>query len=106
MIVLGMSDAVNHDASTTLYLDGKLVAAEEHFLPDKQSIGIDSKHIKFEAIEHHLAHDSNAYHLSGSKEKTALIGINCKGKYTTTFFDSELAYLVMEDILVTKPIAS
>jgi carbamoyltransferase len=37
-------------------------------------------------VEHHLAHASSAYHLSGFKEKTAIIGIDGKGEYSTTFF--------------------
>ncbi len=166
MIVLGLSGAVNHDASAALYIDGKLVAAaeEERFLRDKHAkgkmayeatkfcleqagikpeqvdivafpyaeigltsparwhyakrhwyapdraftalftgnrrywrnhrnvmkllddLGIDSKRVKFEAVEHHLAHASSAYHLSGFKEKTAIIGIDGKGEYATTFF--------------------
>lgn len=49
-------------------------------------LGIDSKRVKFEAVEHHLAHASSAYHLSGFKEKTAIIGIDGKGEYATTFF--------------------
>jgi len=166
MIVLGLSGAVNHDASAALYIDGKLVAAaeEERFLRDKHAkgkmpyeatkfcleqadikpeeidivafpyaeiglksparwhyakrhwyapdraltalfsgnrrywrnhrnvmkllddLGIDSKRVKFEAVEHHLAHASSAYHLSGFKEKTAIISIDGKGEYATTFF--------------------
>ena len=41
MIVLGLSSAVNHDASAALYIDGKLVAAaeEERFLRDKHAKG-------------------------------------------------------------------
>jgi carbamoyltransferase len=41
---------------------------------------------KFVPVEHHLAHASSAYHLSGFKEKTAIIGIDGKGEYATTFF--------------------
>ena len=37
-------------------------------------------------VEHHLAHASSAYHLSGFKEKTAILGIDGKGEYATTFF--------------------
>ena len=166
MIVLGLSGAVNHDASAALYIDGKLVAAaeEERFLRDKHAkgkmayeatrycleqagirpdeidivafpyaqiglqsparwhyakrhwyapdraltalfsgnrrywrnhknvmkllddLGIDSKRVKFVPVEHHLAHASSAYHLSGFLEKTAIIGIDGKGEYATTFF--------------------
>ncbi len=37
-------------------------------------------------VEHHLTHASSAYHLSGFKEKTAILGIDGKGEYATTFF--------------------
>ena len=166
MIVLGLSGAVNHDASAALYIDGKLVAAveEERFLRDKHAkgkmpyeatkfcleqagitpeqidivafpyaeiglksparwhyakrhwyapdraltalfsgnrrywrnhqnvmkllddLGIGADRVKFVPVEHHLAHASSAYHLSGFKEKTAIIGIDGKGEYATTFF--------------------
>ena len=49
-------------------------------------LGIDSKRVKFMPVEHHLAHASSAYHLSGFQEKTAIIGIDGKGEYATTFF--------------------
>jgi carbamoyltransferase len=41
---------------------------------------------KFVPVEHHLAHASSAYHLSGFTEKTAIVGIDGKGEYATTFF--------------------
>lgn len=41
---------------------------------------------KFVPVEHHLAHASSAYHLSGFAEKTAIVGIDGKGEYATTFF--------------------
>jgi carbamoyltransferase len=165
-IVLGISGALNHDASAALYVDGRLVAAaeEERFIRDKHAkgkmpfhaanfcfeyagispqsvdvvavpfapisilskarwhfakrywyapdraldallngnrryrryrdrvfnllrdIGIDPKKIEFEPVEHHLAHASSAYHLSGFKEKTAIMGVDGKGEYATTFF--------------------
>lgn len=49
-------------------------------------LGIGAKRVKFVPVEHHLAHASSAYHLSGFKEKTAIIGIDGKGEYATTFF--------------------
>ncbi|MFW5450643.1 MAG: carbamoyltransferase [Methylophagaceae bacterium] len=49
-------------------------------------LGIGSTRVKFVPVEHHLAHASSAYHLSGFKEKTAIIGIDGKGEYATTFF--------------------
>jgi len=33
-----------------------------------------------------LAHASSAYHCSGFTEKTAIMGIDGKGEYATTFF--------------------
>lgn len=41
---------------------------------------------RFMPVEHHLAHASSAYHLSGFTEKTAIVGIDGKGEYATTFF--------------------
>jgi len=41
---------------------------------------------RLEMVEHHLAHASSAYHLSGFQEKTAILGIDGKGEYATTFF--------------------
>ena len=49
-------------------------------------LGFDLKKIKIEPVEHHLAHASSAYHCSGFKEKTAILGIDGKGEYATTFF--------------------
>ena len=47
---------------------------------------IDWDKVEFDAVTHHLAHASSAYHLSGFKEKTAILGIDGKGEYATTFF--------------------
>lgn len=44
------------------------------------------KNAQIQSVEHHLAHASSAYHLSGFKEKTAIIGLDGKGEYATTFF--------------------
>jgi len=49
----------------------------------KQSLGITAE---TQAVEHHLAHASSAYHLSGFEGKTAILGIDGKGEYATTFF--------------------
>jgi carbamoyltransferase len=49
-------------------------------------LGFDLGKTKIQPVEHHLAHASSAYHLSGFKEKTAIIGIDGKGEYATTFF--------------------
>jgi carbamoyltransferase len=37
-------------------------------------------------VEHHLAHASSAYHLSGFDGRTAILGVDGKGEYATTFF--------------------
>jgi carbamoyltransferase len=49
-------------------------------------LGIDWTRTEFVAVEHHLAHASSAYHLSGFTEKTAILGVDGKGEYATTFF--------------------
>lgn len=49
-------------------------------------LGVNWNDIEFDAVEHHLAHASSAYHLSGFEGKTAILGIDGKGEYATTFF--------------------
>ncbi len=49
-------------------------------------LGFDLKKIKIEPVEHHLAHAASAYLCSGFEEKTAILGIDGKGEYATTFF--------------------
>lgn len=49
-------------------------------------LGIDPRKVEIVPVEHHLAHASSCYHLSGFKEKTAILGIDGKGEYATTFF--------------------
>ena len=49
-------------------------------------LGIIWSDIEFDAVEHHLAHASSAYHLSGFAGRTAILGIDGKGEYATTFF--------------------
>jgi carbamoyltransferase len=51
-----------------------------------QQLGIDPDQIELDSVEHHLAHASSAYHCSGFREKTAIMGIDGKGEYATTFF--------------------
>ncbi|WP_373187419.1 carbamoyltransferase [Halopseudomonas sp.] len=51
-----------------------------------EQLGFDPKKVRLEPVEHHLAHASSAYHCSGFKEKTAIMGIDGKGEYATTFF--------------------
>ena len=51
-----------------------------------ESLGINWNTTEFVPVEHHLAHASSAYHLSGFKEKTAIMTVDGKGEYATTFF--------------------
>lgn len=51
-----------------------------------KSLGFEWGKFEFEPVEHHLAHASSCYHLSGFKEKTAIMGVDGKGEYATTFF--------------------
>ena len=51
-----------------------------------QELGFDLGRIEIVPVEHHLAHASSAYHCSGFQEKTAILGIDGKGEYATTFF--------------------
>jgi len=50
-----------------------------------EQLGFDVDKVRIEAVEHHLAHASSAYHCSGFQEKTAILGIDGKGEYATTF---------------------
>jgi carbamoyltransferase len=58
----------------------------ERVLDAGRTLGINWDRTTFTAVEHHLAHASSAYHLSGFKEKTAILGVDGKGEYATTFF--------------------
>jgi carbamoyltransferase len=49
-------------------------------------LGLDWDSTEFVPVEHHLAHASSAYHLSGFQDKTAIMGVDGKGEYATTFF--------------------
>ncbi len=49
-------------------------------------LGIDWGKTEFVPVEHHLAHASSAYHLSGFDGKCAILGVDGKGEYATTFF--------------------
>ena len=51
-----------------------------------QQLGFDLNKVELVPVEHHLAHASSAYHCSGFQEKTAIMGIDGKGEYATTFF--------------------
>jgi len=86
-----------HFAKRYWYAPDRSLAAifngNRHFRRNRRNIldlmgqlGIDVKRTPFVPVEHHLAHASSAYHLSGFKEKTAILGIDGKGEYATTFF--------------------
>lgn len=49
-------------------------------------LGFDLAKTEIVPVEHHFAHASSAYHCSGFAEKTAILGIDGKGEYATTFF--------------------
>jgi len=49
-------------------------------------LGFDIKKTEIVPVEHHLAHAASAYLCSGFTEKTAILGIDGKGEYATTFF--------------------
>ncbi len=51
-----------------------------------QQLGFDLAKVELVPVEHHLTHASSAYHCSGFAEKTAILGIDGKGEYATTFF--------------------
>ena len=51
-----------------------------------EALGVDWSRTTFEPVEHHLAHASSAYHLSGFEGRTAVLGVDGKGEYATTFF--------------------
>lgn len=51
-----------------------------------ETLGIDWSRTQFVPVEHHLSHASSAYHLSGFDGKCAVLGVDGKGEYATTFF--------------------
>lgn len=51
-----------------------------------RQLGFDPARVDLVPVEHHLTHASSAYHCSGFTEKTAILGIDGKGEYATTFF--------------------
>jgi carbamoyltransferase len=59
------------------------IAAVQGMLTD---LGFDLQKTRLMPVEHHLAHASSAYHLSGFKEKTAILGVDGRGEYASTFF--------------------
>ena len=50
-----------------------------------EDLGINWSKTKFVPVEHHLSHASSAYHLSGFSDKCAILGVDGKGEYATTF---------------------
>jgi len=58
----------------------------ERILACLGQLGFDPARVDLAPVEHHLAHASSAYHCSGFAEKTAILGIDGKGEYATTFF--------------------
>jgi carbamoyltransferase len=52
-----------------------------------KQIGIEREKIKFVPVEHHVAHASSAYHLSGYRD-AAIMSIDGVGEYCTTWFGS------------------
>ncbi|MDR1367391.1 MAG: carbamoyltransferase, partial [Candidatus Accumulibacter sp.] len=51
-----------------------------------RQLGFDPRATVIEPVEHHIAHAASAYLCSGFEEKTAIVGIDGKGEYATTFF--------------------
>ena len=51
-----------------------------------ESLGINWSRTEFVPVEHHLAHASSAYHLADFDDKCAILGVDGKGEYATTFF--------------------
>ncbi|HSA01374.1 MAG TPA: carbamoyltransferase N-terminal domain-containing protein, partial [Candidatus Paceibacterota bacterium] len=52
-----------------------------------QKLGIDPNQVRIVPVEHHLAHASSAYHLSGYRD-AAILGVDGLGEYCTTWFGS------------------
>ena len=50
-----------------------------------ERIGIDPRRIQFVPVEHHLAHASSAYHVSGYRD-AAIMSVDGVGEYCTTWF--------------------
>lgn len=50
-----------------------------------REVGIEPEKIKFIPVEHHLAHASSAYHVSGYRD-AAILSIDGVGEYATTWF--------------------
>ena len=50
-----------------------------------ERMGIDPRKIKFVPVQHHLAHASSAYHVSGYRD-AAIMSVDGVGEYCTTWF--------------------
>lgn len=50
-----------------------------------RKLGVDTDKVAFRPVEHHLAHASSAYHLSGY-ENSAIMSVDGNGEYATTWF--------------------
>ncbi len=50
-----------------------------------EAIGIDWSQTRFVPVRHHLAHAASAYHLAGFDGDAAILSVDGKGEYTTTF---------------------
>jgi carbamoyltransferase len=74
------------DRALTAILRGNRRYYRNRSLLEKLVADLGITNARLEMVEHHLAHASSAYHLSGFKEKTAILGIDGKGEYATTFF--------------------
>jgi carbamoyltransferase len=58
---------------------------EKRVLSFLTDLGFDLQKTQFMPIEHHLTHASSAYHLSGFKGRAAILGVDGKGEYASTF---------------------
>src|SRR5262245_6032299 len=56
-----------------------------HVFAMLERVGINPRQIQFIPVEHHLAHASSAYHLSGYRD-AAIMSIDGVGEYCTTWF--------------------
>ncbi len=74
------------DRAITALLRGNRRYYRNRSLLEKLVADLGINNARLEMVEHHLAHASSAYHLSGFQEKTAILGIDGKGEYATTFF--------------------
>lgn len=52
-----------------------------------RELGIDPERVDLVPVEHHFAHAASAYYCSGFREgRVAILGVDGKGEYATTFF--------------------